>query len=447
MIEYYNVNITSNEGTNTITPIASVTIVPATTTITLQGGETQVRTLTLPPWPAISGIPTGGQGTGSSKPTTSRTKPIATKPTTKTAKPLPPFTTRPFPTYPGNSDPSETPPVTEPTKTWPPEWEIIPVETDVPEEGDEDDDDHDVFYVSCKLWFFSVRRFIPNAFFFNFRQQRTKQFDRCVLIGPISVSRSMAGSGTCPLVFTDRKTTSAFLFFCSPRKLISNSFPPPIPRMKLPPGFTLKGTLPSWPALTRAPDGTFSPPPKPADCEPAEASFCLTTSAFAMTVTNGVTRTTATQVKFTCATVTGCNLRDAEETTTVESCKLTRRDMDSIDMAEATGASGTRALYELAESDWGCEGPGNDWIIISKDRTSAQQRNDIKGALEQRDQALKDLGKPHGHHEARSTRLEYTAFFFVNSVGLKSWEFLAKYQDSVSKILANITWKTFYELY
>jgi chitinase len=167
MIEYYNVNITSNEGTKTITPIASVTIVPVTTTITFQGGETQVRTLTLPPWPAISGIPTGGQGTGGGKPTTTRTKTIATKPTTKTAKPLPPFTTPPFPTYPGDPDPSETQPSTQPSKTWPADWEIIPVETEVPEEGDEDDDDHDVFYVSCKLWFFSVRRLSSIGFPFD----------------------------------------------------------------------------------------------------------------------------------------------------------------------------------------------------------------------------------------------------------------------------------------
>jgi chitinase len=213
--------------------------------------------------------------------------------------------------------------------------------------------------------------------------------------------------------------------------------------MKMPPGFTLKGTLPSWPALIRAPDGSFSPPPKPSDCEPAEASFCLTTSQFATTVANGVTRTTATQVKSTCATVAGCNLRDVEETTAVEACKLTGRDIDSNDLAKATGAPEAHTLQERAVPDWSCEGPGGDYIIILNDRASAQQRNAIKGALEQRDQALKNLGKPHGHHEARSTILAYTAFFFVKSVGLKSWEFLANYQDNVSKILANITWETF----
>ena len=236
----------------------------------------------------------------------------------------------------------------------------------------------------------------------------------------------------------DRQSKSSLLFFCSLPKLIFSSFPPPIPRIKLPPGLTFEGTLPEWPALTRAPDGTFSPPPKPSDCEPAEASFCLTTSSFATTVTKGVTRTTATQVKSTCATVTGCNLRDTEETTTAEACKLTRRAIDPTNLAEATGAPETRALYERAGPDWGCEEPGNDWIIILKDRTSAQQRNDIKSALEQRDEALENVGKPNGHHEARSTKLGYTAFFFVKSVGSESFKFLTNYQSNVSGSLASM---------
>jgi hypothetical protein len=190
-----------------------------TTTVTLQGGETQVRTLTLPPWPAILGIP-------GRKPTT-RTKTITTKPTTRIAKPLPPFTTRPFPTYPGSSDPSETQPVTEPTKTWPPEWEIIPVETEVPKEGSEDDDDHDFFHVSCKLWFFSVRQLQRDSrkrsLLFSShscltttgpsRPIATNYFGRCALIGLISVSRFAAGSGTCPLVFMGRKSTFELLSF------------------------------------------------------------------------------------------------------------------------------------------------------------------------------------------------------------------------------------------
>jgi chitinase len=204
--------------------------------------------------------------------------------------------------------------------------------------------------------------------------------------------------------------------------------------MKLPPGLTFKGTLPVWPALTRAPDGKFSPPPKPSDCEPAEASFCLTTSSFATTVANGATKTTATQVKSTCATVTGCNLRDAEETKSQDACKLTRRDIDSATLIEATGVPEIRALQKRAEPNWSCERPGVDFIIILKDRTNEDQRSAVKSILEARDEALKDQDKPHGHHEVRSQRLGYTAFFFVDSLGPVLWESLEAIEaDNVSK--------------
>jgi hypothetical protein len=219
---------------------------------------------------------------------------------------------------------------------------------------------------------------------------------------------------------------------CLSRELILHSFPPPIPRIKLPPGITFKGTLPKWPALTRAPDGTFTPPPKPAGCEPAEASFCLTTSQFATTVANGVTRTTATQVKSTCATVTGCNIPDAEETKTEEACKLTRRDIDFTNPAKATAAPGSHGLQRRAEPDWGCETTGNDWIVILQDRMNDEQRNSIKSALEQRDDGLRDAGKPYGHHEVRSERLGYTAYFFVEHVGEVSMALLTEYHNDVS---------------
>jgi chitinase len=187
--------------------------------------------------------------------------------------------------------------------------------------------------------------------------------------------------------------------------------------MKLPPGLTFKRTLPNWPALTRAPDGKFSPPPKPADCEPAEAEFCAITSSFATTVDNGATKTTATQIKSTCATVTGCNLRDAEETKSQDACKLTRRDIESTVPAEATGVPEMRALQKRADPDWSCEDPGFDFILILADRMSTSQRSVIKGAIDTRDRALEDQGKPNGYYEVRSERLGYTAFFYVKNVG------------------------------
>lgn len=201
----------------------------------------------------------------------------------------------------------------------------------------------------------------------------------------------------------------------------------------MPPGLTFSGTLPVWPALTRAPDGTFSPPPKPSNCEPAEASFCLTTSSFATAVANGVTRTTATQVKSTCATVTGCNLPDVEETETVKACKLTRRNIDSSILAEATEVPEKRALRKRAEPNWSCEQPGWDYIIILKAPTSTSERKAVKDALDKRDVFLGEHDKPLGYHEVRSDKLGYTAFFFLNSVGPESYAFLSDFKDKVSE--------------
>ncbi|KAI6777446.1 hypothetical protein HG530_001391 [Fusarium avenaceum] len=382
-IDYYNVNIKSNQGTKTITPIASLTIVPITTTVTLQGGETQVRTLTLPPWPAISGIPTGGDKPVQTRPPTN-TRPVTLRP----AKPLPPLTSRPFPEYPGDIDESEP----DPTNTWPPEWEIIPVESEVPEEGDEDDNDHDVFYVSCKLWFFSMCIDWPD---FGIKIRGWKWNLPVGTHGP---------------------------------------FPPPIPRIKFPPGFTFKGKLPPWPKLTRAPDGTFKPPPKPANCELEEASFCYTTESYATTVSKGVTKTTASKTMSTCATVTACNLPDVDATKTEKACKLTRRAVEFANMAEATGMPKMQALHERAEPDWGCEKPGLDGIIILKDRTSTTQRDAIKNALVKRDAELKKVGTKNGHYEVRSNQLGYTAFFFVNSLGPVSWDFLKGFSDNIQAI-------------
>lgn len=145
-----------------------------------------------------------------------------------------------------------------------------------------------------------------------------------------------------------------------------------------------------------------------------------------------MTKTTATQTKSTCATVTGCNLQDVEETKTEKACKLTRRAVEFANMAEVTGMPKMQALHERAEPDWACEKPGLDGIIILKDRTSTSQRDAIKNALVKRDAALAKLGTKNGHYEVRSNQLGYTAFFFVNSLGPVSWEFLRGFNDNVS---------------
>jgi chitinase len=148
-IEYYNVNITSGQEESIITPTASISIRPFTTMFTLPGGETQVRTFTLPPWPAIT---IGGDWpTKTSNPT---------KPTNPTGdddnSPLPPYpswpiTEPPEPEYtdqPGDDEDAD------PTIVWP-SIIMAPVPTPVSDEGEDPEGDKKE-KTSCKIWFFWV---------------------------------------------------------------------------------------------------------------------------------------------------------------------------------------------------------------------------------------------------------------------------------------------------
>lgn len=145
-IEYYNVNITSGQGESVITPTASVSIPPLTTTFMLSGGETQVRTITLPPWPAIT-----LEGDWSSA-TTTPTKPSGGQDDFS----LPPYlslpiTEPPEPQYtdePGDDEDSE------PTPVWP-RITMAPVPTPVSDEGENPEGDEKQ-KTSCKIWFFWV---------------------------------------------------------------------------------------------------------------------------------------------------------------------------------------------------------------------------------------------------------------------------------------------------
>jgi hypothetical protein len=123
-----------------------------------------------------------------------------------------------------------------------------------------------------------------------------------------------------------------------------------------------------------------------------------------------------------------------EETKTEKACKLTRRAVKFANMAGATGIPKMQALHERAEPDWSCEKPGLDGIIILESRTSASQRNIIKGALDKRNTGL---GIKDGYYEVRSDKLGYTAFFFVKNLGPVSWEFLNGFKDSVSGSLTH----------
>ena len=160
-IDYYNVQITSGQATTgyTFTPTASVSIPPITTTLKLPGGATQIRTLHLPPWPAItnpSGVLTTVTGGNTANQTsTTLGGGFGDFPFLPSQGPEPPEPTfdevvktiyTPSPTFPVGSGP---------TPTWP-VFEIIPVQTDVPDGGQDDDGDGPKSKSTCKLWFFFV---------------------------------------------------------------------------------------------------------------------------------------------------------------------------------------------------------------------------------------------------------------------------------------------------
>lgn len=150
---------------------------------------------------------------------------------------------------------------------------------------------------------------------------------------------------------------------------------------------------------------TFSE--KPNDCTPTEASLCMTTSSFGTTVSNGATLTTNTEVLSTCATITGCDLRDEEATTTTESCA-----------ASTAGVFGRRD-----ESDWwDCDPPLGDAIILPVDPTDAYGNYFINYQLDSRKSAL---GSDAGAYEVFTVDdLDFTAYFFVKGLGKKGLDFL-----------------------
>jgi hypothetical protein len=67
----------------------------------------------------------------------------------------------PHKTFGTTPKPEFTPPVpgeddTPTTTNWPESFEVQPVETEVPEEGEDDDGSGPIWKSPCKLWFFTV---------------------------------------------------------------------------------------------------------------------------------------------------------------------------------------------------------------------------------------------------------------------------------------------------
>ncbi|KAH7117301.1 oviduct-specific glycoprotein [Dactylonectria macrodidyma] len=162
------------------------------------------------------------------------------------------------------------------------------------------------------------------------------------------------------------------------------------------------------------PGGKPTYPPKPADCEPTQASLCLTTSSFGTTVSNGATRTTATQVKSTCATITGCNLRDVEATKTGASCAV-----------KTEGALGRRD-----REWWECDDAIADGVILPRAPFIPEEIDKIRDLLKERKDVLgEDAG---GFEEFTAVDLKFTAYFFVKNMGTQAHFYFNWKVDEVS---------------
>lgn len=185
------------------------------------------------------------------------------------------------------------------------------------------------------------------------------------------------------------------------------------------------------------PGGGIKTPEKPADCSPAEASLCLTTSSFATTVSAGQTKTTATSVVSRCATITGCNFRDVEATKSVDACTLKRRNAEATNLPQATGTAEEPALLARAnDPDWDCaETDGSDYYVFMRQPSDTSHRTQIKDFLTKRETALKKRNMDGKWFEIHSQALDYTGFYYVQNLGPVGKTYLRKQMGALVSIL------------
>uniref|UniRef100_L2GC33 chitinase n=1 Tax=Colletotrichum fructicola (strain Nara gc5) TaxID=1213859 RepID=L2GC33_COLFN len=372
-MDYYNVNVTSGQiDSSTIVPLPSISIPPIVTTFILPGGLTQVRTLVIPPWPSVTEGPPA-QWTSKDPSQGQSGFPIITVPPAgpPTITELPSTSKTPF-TWDTDDD-------LEPTGTWPEVISVLPVETDVPDSGEDDDGEGPKHKSTCKVWFFWI----------------------CVKWDDLDIH--IDG-----------------LEWIIPPGIWGPGPPPPL---RFPPNINIIGPLPPWPKITVHPGGSIEVPPKPASCTPAEASLCITTSSFATSVSAGTTMTTATQIKSRCATITGCNLQDVEATKTANACKLTRRAMQLPDLPKATHAPEKRLLMKRSKPSWCNERDGSDGILLLSMPFSATARAIVEGVLERRDTALKKRDMKHGFEMIQAKHMGFTAFIHVTNLGPLAFDY------------------------
>jgi hypothetical protein len=137
-----------------------------------------------------------------------------------------------------------------------------------------------------------------------------------------------------------------------------------------------------------------------------------------------------------CATITGCNFKDAEATKSVDACTLKRRNAEVTDLPKVTGAAEPEPelLARANDPDWECaETDGQAYYLLMKKPADASHRTQIKDFLTTRETALKKRSMDGSWFEIRSEALDFTAFYYVHNLGPVGKKYLrTRMQDLVS---------------
>ncbi|KAI1771426.1 pectin lyase-like protein [Hypoxylon cercidicola] len=193
--------------------------------------------------------------------------------------------------------------------------------------------------------------------------------------------------------------------------------PPPPGVIKFPPGWTIKGTLPPWPQITVGQDHqlTYSEDPRES-CTTETGSVCSTTTFVTETASPGGTRTT-TSTSSACEEVIGCSLTESNTATAT----TTRTDVCPTDNAAVAGpmdnavADGDELQRrQFIPSPEGC--PANA-IVYPRDPENVGEIPRLLSSYE---------GK---YVEIRSTEFDFTSFYWVPHLDQDTMNNLTKSLD------------------
>ncbi|KEY63859.1 hypothetical protein S7711_10046 [Stachybotrys chartarum IBT 7711] len=208
--------------------------------------------------------------------------------------------------------------------TWPPYGTIEPIETRVSEP--EPDEDGDGVNLPCDAWFF----------FICISYRDTEVGGWHIILPP-----GIYGPG-----------------------------PPPTQLIDWPPGFKLRGRLPSWPRIAIGNDGQITTEEEP-ECETRTASACSTTTHYFGTTSDGSTITTSESTSSHCETISGCSVSDSDESTTTEEIEGTQTVapvgtwIDEAWPTEDLGDTASRSIFARFSAALAAEQASRGGTVIS----------------------------------------------------------------------------------